>query len=228
MISNLTISPSQLAVTTGASGTTPSNATGTVTLNQKATMGDVTVSLSSSNSCAVVPPSVTIPNGQQSATFPVTTGTVQANQSVTAVITASTISSTPSGSQSGANNSSMTAQVTVSDTVILPSISQLMITPGQLTVTGTMPVSTTGTVTLNQKATQDVTVSLSSSNTMWATVPPSVTIPKGQQSNYFTITTGKGLPLNQTVTVAITAATSATTATAGSSQTANLTITRTQ
>jgi hypothetical protein len=70
--------------------------------------------------------------------------------------------------------------------VLYPVLQTLIISPSSV-VGGT---STTGTVTIDQNAPADgVVVNLSSSNTNWATVPSTVTIPNGQASETFTITT---------------------------------------
>ena len=52
--------------------------TGTVTLTANAGAGGLVVTLSSSNSAAVVPPSVTVPAGTKTASFTITTKTVSA------------------------------------------------------------------------------------------------------------------------------------------------------
>ena len=70
--------------------------------------------------------------------------------------------------------------------VLYPLPSQLNISPSSIEGGS----STTGTITIDQAAPEGgVTVNLSSSNTTWATVPETVTIPEGQSSQTFTITT---------------------------------------
>ncbi len=70
--------------------------------------------------------------------------------------------------------------------VLYPLPAALDISPSSV-VGGT---NTTGTVTIDQPAPAGgVTVYLNSSNTSWATVPETVTIPEGQSSETFTITT---------------------------------------
>ena len=70
--------------------------------------------------------------------------------------------------------------------VLYPIMESISISPDQVQG-GT---TTTGTVTVDSPAPAGgVIVSLSSSNTDWATVPDTVTIPEGQQSNTFSITT---------------------------------------
>jgi hypothetical protein len=69
--------------------------TGTVTLTAAAPLGGTVVSLSSSNtSAATVPASVTVPQGQTSATFTVTAGTVSASTPVTLTATYSSVNAT--------------------------------------------------------------------------------------------------------------------------------------
>ena len=70
--------------------------------------------------------------------------------------------------------------------VLYPLLSQLNISPSSVVAGNT----TTGTVTIDQAAPAGgVTVNLQSSNTSWATPPLTVTIPEGQSSETFTITT---------------------------------------
>src|SRR5256886_3874219 len=59
------------------------NSTGTVTLNGPAPAGGASVTLSSNNTAATVPGSVTVPAGATSTTFTVTTSTVAASTPVT-------------------------------------------------------------------------------------------------------------------------------------------------
>ncbi len=101
-LTGLACSPSTLAL----------NATGacTVTLS-KAVASAVVVALSSSSAAISLPTSVTIPAGQSSATFPVTSGTISGSQA--AVITASY------------NGTSQTATVVVS----APVLSAVSVTP---------------------------------------------------------------------------------------------------
>jgi hypothetical protein len=74
MVSSLSISPSSVKGGTYA--------TGTVTLNKAATAGGVQVSLMSSNpNIASLQPGVTVPQGQTSATFSITTITVTVSTS---------------------------------------------------------------------------------------------------------------------------------------------------
>jgi len=152
-----------------------------------------TVLLSSSNpSVASVPASIVISKGSTSGTFNITTTPVAANTTVT-------ITATLNG----------TFQTTL--TVIAPTVSALSLNPNS--VTGGSP--STGTVTISGNApTGGIAVALSSSNTPAATVPASVTVPAGQNSANFTVTT---LSVSSTTTSIITA-------TLGGSQTAVLTV----
>src|SRR5476651_667258 len=74
-VSRLSLSPT--SVVGGASST------GTVYLSKKASAGGVTVSLSSSNSVAGVPTSLSIPSGKSSGTFSASTAAVAAAQLAT-------------------------------------------------------------------------------------------------------------------------------------------------
>jgi hypothetical protein len=148
-------------------GSNPS--TGTVTLNGPAPSGGSTVQLSSSHpNVASVPPSVTIPAGQRSATFTVNTQAVASQTQV--MITARL------------GNSSRQATLTVNP----PALESLTLDPN--TVVGGNP--STGTVALNAPAPAGgLQVQLSSSHPNVASVPPSVTIPAGQRSATFTVNT---------------------------------------
>jgi|GEM_PF-3838006 len=159
-----------------------SSVTGTVSLNGPAPSNGVIVSLTSSNTnAAVVPSSITIPSGQNSAGFTVTTKPVSSSTPVT--ITASY------------GGESKTAVLTVAP----PKLSSVAINPSE--VTGGS--SATGTVSLNGPAPSNgVVVSLTSSNTNAAVVPSSVTIPSGQNSAGFTVTTK---PVSSPTSVTITA-----------------------
>lgn len=154
------------------------NSTGTVTLTGTASTA-LTVTLSSNSDRAVVPASVTIPAGQSSATFTVTTLGVNAN--TTARITAT------------AGNSVTT------DLVITPPTSMTMsVSPSTLTA----GASATGTVTVNGKAgSSGIAVALTSSATGVGTVTPAtVTIASGASSATFTFKAAAS-PVGTTTTV---------------------------
>jgi len=161
-LSSLTLSPSNVT------GGNPS--TGTVTLNGPAPSGGAILSLSSSNTAvAGVPPSVTVPAGSSSATFTVTTSAVAASTSVTISASDGTVTQT------------------ASLTVTPPALSSLTLNPSSVTGGN----SSTGVVTLSGPAPGDgAVVSLSSSDTAVAGVPPSVTVPAGSTTGAFTVTTG--------------------------------------
>jgi hypothetical protein len=162
-LSSLTLSPSN--VTGGNSST------GTVTLSGPAPAGGAQVTLSSSDTAASVPSSVTVPAGAASATFPVNTSAVAASTSVTI-----------SASYGGVTQ---TASLTVTPSS-LPTLSSLTLSPS--TVTGGN--SSTGTVTLSGPApASGAQVTLSSSNTGVASVPSSVTVAAGATSATFTVNT---------------------------------------
>ena len=148
------------------------------------------VTLGSNNGNATVPPSITIPSGQSSGTFPVTTNPVttqmMAGITATAANTANTtLTINPSGPGQG-------------------TITGLTLSPNP--VTGGSP--STGTVTLSAPAgPSGVLVTLGSNNGN-ATVPTSITIPSGQSSGTFPVMTSP----TTTQTMAGITATSANTA----------------
>ncbi len=164
-LSSLTLNPS--TVVGGQSST------GTVTLTAPAQSGGFTVQLSSSNpSVASVPSSVTVPQGQTSANFTVTTQPVSSQTQVT--ITAS------------ANGVTRQATLTVNPPSGSVTLQSLTISP--TSVWGGS--SATGTVTLSGPAPSGgAVVQLRSSNPSAAIVPSSVTVPAGQRSASFTIRT---------------------------------------
>ncbi|MEN3000716.1 MAG: S8 family serine peptidase [Armatimonadota bacterium] len=180
-LSGLSISPSSVV------GGNP--ATGTVTLTAPAQAGGFTVQLSSSNpSVASVPASVTVPQGQTSANFTITTSQVSSTTTVT--ITAS------------AGGVTRQANLTVNP----PSPATLQ----SLTISPTSVWggnSATGTVRLSGPAPSGgVVVTLRSSRPDRAIVPSSVTVPAGQTQASFTIRTTSGLSTGElVVTVTITA-----------------------
>ena len=160
-VSSVTLNP--LTVQGGASST------GTVTLSQAASAAGATVSLSSNSPSASVPASVTVAPGATTATFTITTSGV--NGPTTATITASTGAGSP-----------QSAVLSIEAAYV----SSLIVSPTSV-VGGN---DSTGTVTLSGPAgPSGAVVSLSSGNAA-ASVPSSVTIPAGQTTGTFTITTG--------------------------------------
>jgi len=148
------------------------SSTCTVFLNQSAT-ANTTVSLSSNNSALSVPSSVTVQSGQSSATFSATTGTLTSSNTATATVTATLGSQAPTAT--------ITLQVpSAGATLTSVSCSPSTIGPN---------ASSTCMVSLNQSATANTSVSLSSNNAA-VNVPSSVTVQSGQSSASFTATTG--------------------------------------
>ena len=144
------------------------SATGTVTLSGAAPTGGATVTLTNTNTAAVVPSSVTVAGGASSATFPITTSLVTATKT-----------GTVKGTYGG---------VTASATLTVRRISVASLTLNPTTVVGGV-ANATGTVTLDETApTGGITVTLTSSKTTAASVPSSITIAAGTISNTFTVT----------------------------------------
>jgi O-glycosyl hydrolase len=160
-LSSLSVSP--------ASVVGGNSSTGTVLLTEPAPTGGASVVLTSSNTAATVPASVTIPAGGTSATFIITTKSVPSS-------TAVTLSATYSGT---------TRTVTLTVTAGQPSLVSLSLNP--MSVTG--GTSSTGTVTLNMPAPAGgVTIALSSGNGA-AKVPASVKVAAGNTSAGFIVKT---------------------------------------
>jgi len=181
----LTVTPPVLAsvglVPPSVVGGNPS--TGTVTLSGPAPTGGTVVSLSSSDTAAAqVTASVTVAAGATTATFTATTNPVASNTPVT--ITAAF------------NGVDRTAALTVT----APVLTSVALAPPS--VVGGSP--STGTVTLASPAPAGgVAISLSSSNSSAAQVPPSVTVAAGATTATFVAAT---IPVVSNTPVTITAA----------------------
>ncbi|WP_162179802.1 hypothetical protein [Bryobacter aggregatus] len=164
LVSGLSVSPS--SVSGGASST------GIVTLAVAAPSGGVIISLSSNQAVATVPSSITIPAGQLSGSFSITTTNPGSPQ--TATITAA--------STGNSKTASLTVNPAGPQLVSLASVSLSM-----SSLTG--GTATTGTVTLTAPApVGGATVNLQSGNAA-ATVVGSLTIPAGATSANFAVST---------------------------------------
>ena len=162
-LSSVSVSPTSL---TGGS-----SATGTVTLSGTAPTGGTAVSLFSNVGSAVVPAAVTVPAGQSTTTFTVTTSAVSSVLSAT--ITA-TVGST-----------SRTATLQINAPSVTVALSSLAVSPTSLTG----GAGATGTVTLTGAAPSGgITVALASGNAA-VTVPTGVTLAAGATSGTFAVTT---------------------------------------
>ena len=166
----LSIYPSQLhsisATPSSVAGGTSS--TGTVTVAGRAPTGGITVSLSSDSSGVTIPASVTIPAGSSAGTF--------------AISTASTSNPYTANLSSSYGGVTKSCAFGVGASVLVHSISS---TPGS--VAG--GASAIGSVTLNGNAPDGgTTISLSSSSGL-VSLPATVTIPPGQSSTTFSIST---------------------------------------
>lgn len=164
-LTNLTINPS--TVDSGQ----PS--TGTVTISNAAPTGGVIVYLYTSDAVlAQVPTSVTVPSGQTSATFTITTGATGTDATVD--ISASRYS--PAGSDV------KTRTLTIRGVAFTLTLDPTSVIGGSQ--------NSTGTITLPVDAPAGgVTVNLTSSNPAVASVPASVVVPSGQKTVTFTATT---------------------------------------
>jgi hypothetical protein len=166
------------------------NLTGTVTLTGSAPSGNVNILLASDNNKVSPPAVVTVPFNQSSANFTIATLAVTSAQTVTLTATLS--------------------HTTLSATLNL--LPPLQLALGASAVQGGNPVS--GTVTLGDPAPgTGAIVALSSSDS--AVLAPRVTIPAGQNSQTFTLTTS-AVPAARTVSISA--------AYAGLTQTVSLTV----
>jgi len=147
------------------------NSVATVTLTGAAPSGGTVVGCTSNNtSVATVPPALTIPAGSTSGSFAVTSHPVASPDFAAISATAGQVTRTAVLNVSPGSGATLSA---------------LSISPTVVSSGGTA----TGTVTLNGGApTGGASVSLSSSNTAVATVPPSVTVAPGATTATFSIT----------------------------------------
>jgi hypothetical protein len=140
---------------------------GKVTLNVAAPVGGATVILKSTSPLVTLPTSVTVAEGQTTATFDIST-------SVTPRTVLASIQAAAAG-------------VKVSGVLTVSGVNVVSVTLAPNTVLG--GTSTTGSVNLNTNApTGGVTVQLYTTSTI-AGVPVSVTVPAGQKTATFTVTT---------------------------------------
>lgn len=155
-----------------------SGSVGTVTLDEAAPAGGITISLGTDNPAADVPAEVTVEEGETTATFSISTSTVGTDTVVT-------ISGTYLG---GTANDTLTVLAAVP---IGLSINPSSVVGGN---------SATGTVTLSgEAAAGGITITLVS-DTLAVIVPASVTIPEGETSVDFEIQT-TGVPVDTVGTV---------------------------
>jgi hypothetical protein len=155
---------------TSVIGGSPSTAT--VTIGAAAPVGGSVINLTSSSPSATVPATVTVPAGQTTATFTVTTTAVTANAQ--AVITAL---------QTGF---SFQATLTITTPGGSVALSQSSVLGG---------LSTSAQVLLTGPAPKGGLKVLLSTNSPYASVPASITIPAGSHAGSFTVTTS---PVNGT------------------------------
>jgi subtilisin family serine protease len=141
-----------------------------IKLDVPAPPGGVSVSLSSNNAAVSMPGTVTIPAGETSSTFAITTNPVISP--VTASITATW--------------QGITKVATL--TVRPAQLSLVLLSP---TSTGGGSVTTLNRVYLDGRAAAGVTVSLSSADPAKATVPATLIVPAGETSASFAITTSQ-------------------------------------
>lgn len=156
-----------------------SPATGTVTLSGSAPTGGTVVGLASNQAAAALPSSVTVPGGQASATFVVSTVAVGAD-------TAATLSASLNGTTK-----------TTTLTVTAPTLVRVGVIPATVAGGG----SSSATVTLSSAAPAGgLAISLASDKAA-ATVPASVTVLAGQTTAAFTVTTS---PVSASTTATLT------------------------
>ena len=140
-------------------------ANGLLTLTDVAPLGGMTVTLSSDKAGVTVPTTLLVPAGKSTAAFVATTSVI--GSSYDAKITGTANGETGSGTLK----------------VLAPAVSSFALSKG-----GDKPL---GTVKIAKASSVDVVVSLSSSNAAVASLPATVTIPRGQLLATFQVTTSK-------------------------------------
>src|SRR3954453_17453208 len=183
-LSGFSVSPTDIV-----SGTSTQ---GTVQLVTSAPAGGGVVTLTSSNPAVLqVPPTVRVPAGNNSTSFPITT-------SATSVFT-----TVEGGASAGGNSSSAFVNLAAGPTA--PSLVSLAISP--TSVPG--GTNATGTVQLSSAAPSGgMSVTLATGNLSVAQPPPIVTVPAGQTQASFTVTTS---PVTANTSVTLTAFSGSTT-----------------
>ncbi|HZH98977.1 MAG TPA: RHS repeat-associated core domain-containing protein, partial [Fimbriimonadaceae bacterium] len=194
-VASLTIAPAYDLVVNPSTVQSGQNTTARVTIPNAAPSGGVSIPVTASSSALVVPQSVTIPAGQFSALF--TVGTRPVGTTVGRYVTVT---------YNGLNKSALVTITPYSN------LATLAVNPS--TVKG--GTNTTGTVTLDLAAPSGGAVVNLSSSTSYIAVPASVTVPAGQTTVTFTITTRA---VGSTFTRAISATR------AGVTRTSNITLT---
>ncbi len=170
-LTSISVSPSTIV-----SG---NSTTGTATLSLAAPASGAVVTLTATTPLTV-PPSVTIPSGATSATFPITSTPLT-----------TTRTSTVSGTYAG-----VTQRATVTDNAA-GTLKSLTINPLVINSLATA----TATVMLGGNApTGGINITLTSSDTSVATCPPNVVVPAGAQSASFTVT-AKSVPVTTVVKI---------------------------
>ncbi len=143
------------------------NVTGTVRIKSAAPAGGLPVSIKSNSAAAIAPESLSIPAGEKSGSFSVSTTVV------------SSLTSTKITAKLGA--SSMTVPLTITPTAL----TGVSVTPASVQ-SGT---EATGKVTLNSPAGPSGALVSLSVNSSKAFVPVDVTVPSGETSATFTVST---------------------------------------
>ena len=162
-----TVSAVSLAPSTVVGG---NQSTGTVTLSGVAPSSGIVIGLTSTSVNAVVPASVTVAGGSSTATFTINT----------TAVTATTLASISANVGTSTQSANLTIQP--------PAVQGVTLAPS--TVVGGSQTTVTGTVTLTGIApAPGVTIALSSSDSVVASVPATITIATGSKTGTFTVTT---------------------------------------
>lgn len=183
---SVTFAPSP--ITSGASSTGQVNFPGPVSANTQVTL----MVLSGGTAIASIPPTVTVPAGNSSVTFPV----------VAAAVTASTVAQVQASANGGSATGNLTVVPPAAPTSLMYSATPLLggdKTTGKVIVAGSVAAPTTVTLTV-----------VSGANGI-ASIPATVVVPAGATSAMFSITTAS---VSSSTAVQISASTSSGTATA--------------
>lgn len=166
----ITVSPLVFGISSAVSVLLQGHETsGTLTLATPAPVGGLSFSLSSTQNRFILPASVTVPEGESTANFPIRAGSLP--------IAAGTIAATTGG---------LSQSMTIS--IIELDVQSVSLSPSTVSAGS----STTGTITLTAASPTDTVVLLSLQKPTLASVPASILIPAGMLTGTFTVNTFPG------------------------------------
>lgn len=192
------------ALVSGGKPVAGADITATLTTNVPADKDytvNITLTPSADTGWFNAPPTVTLNQGQSSATFTINTTQNAAGRELTVAV-----SFTPSGATNPISASQKVGPF-AAPTGLVPSSVTLTLTPAATDASGRAIPGTliNAVLTTDVPADKDYPITIDLGGVTWASVPASVTLPKGQRSEAFVITTTNGAAGNSlTVEVSFT------------------------